>query len=139
MRVAVISDIHGNAQALQAVLAAIEAEAPDAVWCLGDTVGYGPRPNECCSLVQEAADVCLVGNHDLLALGTEVLEADFNPGRERGGTVDEGRPRRAVAQLPREPRAPGSTRRARSSFTRAPAIPSGSTCSAESRRWRRSS
>ena len=78
MRVAVISDIHGNAQALQAVLAAIEAEAPDAVWCLGDTVGYGPRPNECCSLVQEAADVCLVGNHDLLALGKEVRESEFN-------------------------------------------------------------
>ena len=77
MRVAVISDIHGNAQALQAVLAAIEAEAPDAVWCLGDTVGYGPRPNECCSLVQSAADVCLVGNHDLLALGKE-RESEFN-------------------------------------------------------------
>ncbi len=78
MRVAVISDIHGNAQALQEVLAAIEAEAPDAVWCLGDTVGYGPRPNECCSLLQEAADVCLVGNHDLLALGKEVRESEFN-------------------------------------------------------------
>jgi diadenosine tetraphosphatase ApaH/serine/threonine PP2A family protein phosphatase len=78
VRIAVISDIHGNAQALQATLAAIEAEAPDAVWCLGDTVGYGPRPNECCSLVQGAADVCLVGNHDLLALGAEVLEGDFN-------------------------------------------------------------
>ena len=79
MRVAVISDIHGNAHALEAVLAAIDAETPDAVWCLGDTVGYGPRPNECCSLVREAADVCLAGNHDLLALGAEVLEGDFNP------------------------------------------------------------
>ena len=85
MRVAVISDIHGNAQALQEVLAAIEAEAPDAVWCLGDTVGYGPRPNECCSLVQEAADVCLVGNHDLLALGTVVFDADFNPDASAAG------------------------------------------------------
>ncbi len=78
MRVAVISDIHGNALALQAVLAAIEVEAPDAVWCLGDTVGYGARPNECCSLVQSVADVCLVGNHDLLALGKEVQETEFN-------------------------------------------------------------
>jgi diadenosine tetraphosphatase ApaH/serine/threonine PP2A family protein phosphatase len=85
VRVAVISDIHGNAQALQEVLAAIEAEAPDAVWCLGDTVGYGPRPNECCSLVQEAADVCLVGNHDLLALGTVVFDADFNPDASAAG------------------------------------------------------
>ncbi len=85
MRVAVISDIHGNAHALQAVLAAIDAAAPDAVWCLGDTVGYGPRPNECCSRVQEAADVCLAGNHDLLALGTEVLDADFNPDASASG------------------------------------------------------
>ena len=61
------------------MLAAVEVEAPDAIWCLGDTVGYGARPNECCSLVREAADVCLAGNHDLLAIGKEVLEADFNP------------------------------------------------------------
>lgn len=61
------------------MLAAIAEEAPDAIWCLGDTVGYGPQPNECCTLVADAADICLAGNHDLLALGTEVLEADFNP------------------------------------------------------------
>jgi diadenosine tetraphosphatase ApaH/serine/threonine PP2A family protein phosphatase len=79
VRVAVISDIHGNAHALQAVLAAIDAERPDAVWCLGDTVGYGPQPNECCSLVREVAEVCLAGNHDLLALGAVVVEGDFNP------------------------------------------------------------
>lgn len=85
MRVAVISDIHGNAHALRAVLAAIEREAPDAVWCLGDTVGYGARPNECCDLVREAADICLAGNHDLLALGTEVLEGDFNPDASTAG------------------------------------------------------
>ena len=61
------------------MLAAVAGEVPDAVWCLGDTVGYGPRPNECCSLVEEAAEVCLVGNHDLLALGAEVLAGEFNP------------------------------------------------------------
>jgi diadenosine tetraphosphatase ApaH/serine/threonine PP2A family protein phosphatase len=60
------------------VLAAIEQETPDAVWCLGDTVGYGARPNECCAIVRSAADVCLAGNHDLLAVGRAVLEADFN-------------------------------------------------------------
>ena len=69
MRVAVISDIHGNLHALEAVLAAIDGESPDAVWCLGDLVGYGPRPNECCRVVSERADVCLVGNHDLGVLG----------------------------------------------------------------------
>ena len=85
MRVAVISDIHGNVRALHAVLAAIDAESVDAVWCLGDTVGYGARPNECCELVRDAADVCLAGNHDLLAMGTEVLEGDFNPDASTAG------------------------------------------------------
>jgi diadenosine tetraphosphatase ApaH/serine/threonine PP2A family protein phosphatase len=69
MRVAVISDIHGNLAALTAVLAAVDAEAPDELWCLGDVVGYGPRPNECCALVAERAAVCLAGNHDLAVLG----------------------------------------------------------------------
>jgi diadenosine tetraphosphatase ApaH/serine/threonine PP2A family protein phosphatase len=65
MRVAVISDVHANYHAL------------DAVWCLGDTVGYGPRPNECCDIVQERARHCLVGNHDLVVLG-ELSVSDFN-------------------------------------------------------------
>jgi diadenosine tetraphosphatase ApaH/serine/threonine PP2A family protein phosphatase len=70
MRVAVVSDIHSNLHALEAVLAAIEAEAPDQLWCLGDLVGYGPRPNECCAAIAERADVCLGGNHDLAVRGT---------------------------------------------------------------------
>ena len=69
MRVAVISDIHANRRALEAVLHDVEAERPDALWCLGDTVGYGPAPNECCAEVERRADVCLVGNHDLAVLG----------------------------------------------------------------------
>jgi diadenosine tetraphosphatase ApaH/serine/threonine PP2A family protein phosphatase len=69
MRVAVISDIHGNLHALQAVLAAIAGDRPDAIWCLGDLVGYGPRPNECCAAVAAAAAICLVGNHDLGVVG----------------------------------------------------------------------
>jgi predicted phosphodiesterase len=70
MRVAVVSDIHSNQHALEAVLAAIEAEAPDELWCLGDLVGYGPRPNECCAAIAERANACLAGNHDLVVLGT---------------------------------------------------------------------
>src|SRR5215210_39612 len=77
LRVAVISDIHANLVALEAVLAALEDAAHDELWCLGDLVGYGPRPNECCALVRERADVCLVGNHDLGVLG-EVDIADFS-------------------------------------------------------------
>src|SRR4051794_28501060 len=76
MRVAVVSDIHSNLHALEAALTAIEAEAPDELWCLGDLVGYGPRPNECCAGIAERADVCLAGNHDLVVLGTLDM-ADF--------------------------------------------------------------
>jgi diadenosine tetraphosphatase ApaH/serine/threonine PP2A family protein phosphatase len=70
MRAAVISDVHSNLAALDAVLAAIDEDAPDELWCLGDLVGYGPRPNECTRLVQERAKVCLCGNHDLAVRGT---------------------------------------------------------------------
>jgi diadenosine tetraphosphatase ApaH/serine/threonine PP2A family protein phosphatase len=77
MRVAVVSDIHSNLHALEAVLSAIDAEAPDELWCLGDLVGYGPRPNECCAAIAERADVCLAGNHDLAVRGTIDL-AEFH-------------------------------------------------------------
>jgi predicted phosphodiesterase len=78
VRVAVISDVHGNLHALETVLERIAADAPDELWCLGDLVGYGPRPNRCCALVAERADVCLIGNHDLGVLGRIDLE-DFSP------------------------------------------------------------
>ena len=55
----------------------MDADGVDAVWCLGDTVGYGPRPNECCEVVRERSDHCLVGNHDLVVLG-ELDLGDFN-------------------------------------------------------------
>jgi predicted phosphodiesterase len=74
MRVAVVSDIHGNLHALRAVLDAVAGEEVDALWCLGDLVGYGPRPNECCEEVERAAALCLVGNHDLGVLGRIPLE-----------------------------------------------------------------
>jgi predicted phosphodiesterase len=70
MRVAVFSDVHANLAALEAVLDAIDAESPDRLWCLGDLIGYGPKPNECTAVVRERADVCLCGNHDLGILGT---------------------------------------------------------------------
>ncbi len=77
MRVAVVSDIHSNLHALEAVLAALEGDAPDELWCLGDVVGYGPRPNECCAAVEARAAICLAGNHDLAVRGTIDL-AEFS-------------------------------------------------------------
>ncbi len=78
MRAAVVSDIHANLHALEAVFDAIDADPPDELWCLGDLVGYGPRPNEVTELVQERASICLVGNHDLGVLGRLDLE-EFAP------------------------------------------------------------
>ncbi len=69
MRAAVLSDVHSNQPALEAVFAAIDAVGVDEVWCLGDVVGYGAQPDACAELVRERCDICLVGNHDLAVLG----------------------------------------------------------------------
>jgi predicted phosphodiesterase len=102
VRIAVISDIHGNLHALDAVLNSIADEAPDAVWCLGDLVGYGPRPNRCCTLVAERADVCLIGNHDLGVLGRLDLDdfsVDAAASARWTATVLEDEPRRYLESL----------------------------------------
>jgi diadenosine tetraphosphatase ApaH/serine/threonine PP2A family protein phosphatase len=75
LRAAVISDIHANLPALEAVLEGIEATAAEEIWCLGDVVGYGAQPDECADLVRERCAVCLVGNHDLAVLGALDLGA----------------------------------------------------------------
>lgn len=68
MRILVISDIHANLTALEAVLA--DAGNVDATWCLGDLVGYGPDPNECIQRLQLVQNLsCLIGNHDAAVLG----------------------------------------------------------------------
>jgi diadenosine tetraphosphatase ApaH/serine/threonine PP2A family protein phosphatase len=76
MRIVIVSDIHSNLVAAEAVLAA--AGSYDALWCLGDTIGYGPRPNECIDLMRAQASVAITGNHDLACLGKIDLH-DFNP------------------------------------------------------------
>jgi diadenosine tetraphosphatase ApaH/serine/threonine PP2A family protein phosphatase len=76
MRILVISDIHANLTALNAVLEA--AGSVDEIWCLGDIVGYGPDPNECVERLHSLPNlVCLIGNHDAAALGNIDLNA-FN-------------------------------------------------------------
>jgi predicted phosphodiesterase len=69
LRVAVISDIHGNLPALEAVLEHAGREGFDELWCLGDIVGYGGKPSECLALVSARAAICLGGNHDLVVSG----------------------------------------------------------------------
>ena len=64
MRIAIFSDIHGNLQALEAVLADITAQKPDAVYCLGDLVGYGANPNEVTARVRTEGVPTIMGNYD---------------------------------------------------------------------------
>jgi predicted phosphodiesterase len=78
LRLAILSDIHANLPALEAVLDSIDGTAVDELWCLGDVVGYGAQPDECASLVSERCSLCLVGNHDLAVLG-ELDVSAFSP------------------------------------------------------------
>ncbi len=79
MRILVISDIHANQAALETVLSAARGEY-DRVWNLGDTVGYGPRPNECVEIMREQAHISVIGNHDWAVLGRPGISVDdFNP------------------------------------------------------------
>jgi putative phosphoesterase len=64
MRIAIISDIHGNLPALEAVLAAVAKQKPDAVYCLGDLVGYGASPNEVTERIKAEGMPTIMGNYD---------------------------------------------------------------------------
>lgn len=76
MKILVMSDIHGNNTALEAVLQ--DAGKVDKIWCLGDLVGYGPDPNECIKKIRSLKNcICLMGNHDSAVLGHMDMEA-FN-------------------------------------------------------------
>ena len=80
MSTAIISDIHGNAVALRAVLEDIDArEGIDRIVCLGDIIGYGPSPLECVDLVAQRCEWSLMGNHDF---GVLYEPTNFNPGAE---------------------------------------------------------
>jgi diadenosine tetraphosphatase ApaH/serine/threonine PP2A family protein phosphatase len=77
MRIALLSDVHGNLPAFRSVLGAIENETPDEIWCLGDLVGYGAEPDGCVQLARETCAVCLAGNHDLVVT-KEIPISDFS-------------------------------------------------------------
>ena len=67
MRILIVSDIHANFTAFEAVLK--DAGRFDTIWCLGDVVGYGPEPNECINRLRDFNHICLAGNHDLAVAG----------------------------------------------------------------------
>ena len=78
MRLAIFSDVHGNLEALKAVLVQVESLGVDRVVCLGDLVGYGEDPNACIQEVRRVTDTVVVGNHDRAAVYPEEAR-HFNP------------------------------------------------------------
>jgi predicted phosphodiesterase len=69
MRIAIVSDIHGNLEALQVVLQYVRDNGIDEIYCLGDIVGYGANPNECVEAIGNSATKVVIGNHDHAAIG----------------------------------------------------------------------
>ncbi len=77
MKIALISDVHGNLEALENVLRDIEKQGAEKIQFLGDAVGYGCNPNECVKLIASHCDIKLLGNHDYAAMGLEAVD-NFN-------------------------------------------------------------
>ncbi|MDR6756392.1 putative phosphodiesterase [Mycoplana sp. BE70] len=76
MRLAIISDVHSNLEALRATLDDISTQGADHIVCLGDIVGYNTNPAECIALLQECGAICVAGNHDRAVCGQLVTD-DF--------------------------------------------------------------
>jgi diadenosine tetraphosphatase ApaH/serine/threonine PP2A family protein phosphatase len=77
MRIALLSDVHGNLPAFEAVLEDVDDADVEEIWCLGDLVGYGAEPDGCVELARDRCDLCLAGNHDLVVTG-EIDLGDFS-------------------------------------------------------------
>lgn len=81
MRIAVLSDIHSNVQALLQAFSIIDEGRIDEIYCLGDIVGYGGNPNECVELIRRRASKSVLGNHDLAAVDTSHARYFTSPGK----------------------------------------------------------
>jgi len=81
MKIALISDIHSNLQALSAALSDIDGRGIDQIYCLGDIVGYGGSPNECVDLVRQRASAVVLGNHDLASVNPSDGDYFTKPGK----------------------------------------------------------
>ena len=82
MRYGIFSDTHANHDALEAVLRALDREKVDALVCLGDTVGYGAQPNECCDIVKRVTRYTILGNHDAAVAGRMDYSYYYDAARE---------------------------------------------------------
>ncbi|UCD85538.1 MAG: metallophosphoesterase, partial [Deltaproteobacteria bacterium] len=69
MKLGIFSDVHGNLEALEAVQKAYQSEKIDEYIFLGDAVGYGANPNECCEIIRSFANISILGNHDAACCG----------------------------------------------------------------------
>ena len=97
MRALILSDIHSNLEAFQAVLDdASGRHGFDEVWCLGDTLGYGPDPGECIELLRSYDPAIVMGNHDLAAAG-KLSTRDFTP---PPASRPSGRPLNSLRNMP---------------------------------------
>jgi predicted phosphodiesterase len=99
VKVAVISDVHSNLPALEAVLAWIEADEVDEIWCLGDLTGYGAEPLRCIEIVLDRAAVCLAGNHDMVITGEIDITMFSSDARAAAEWTREVLPGDALARL----------------------------------------
>ena len=109
MKQALISDVHGNLEALQAVLDDIEKQGVDEIICLGDTIGYGADSVACLDLVLESCSIVLAGNHewayrqggteDFHGLAADALEVARNQLDSEGATEDRNRRREAIQAM----------------------------------------
>ncbi len=99
MRTALISDIHGNLQALEAVLSHIDKESVDEVHCLGDVVGYGADPLACLDLVYRHCRVKLMGNHEYAVLGLQSTDHYNEAARESNGWTVTQMDDRAISRI----------------------------------------
>ncbi len=82
MRIAILSDIHSNLEALRRVQENLEILHPDRIYCCGDIVGYGPYPNECLDIVRALCHGIVGGNHDMAVAGRYPLNRFNLPGRK---------------------------------------------------------
>lgn len=103
MRIAIISDIHSNLQALTRALELVDELGVDEIYCLGDIVGYGANPNECVELVRERVTTCVMGNHDLAVVDpaqAEFLDINGRAAAEWTSRVLAEDHRKFLAELP---------------------------------------